>query len=140
MQTTTEQQRTPYFVDPYTVVRYAPCSGVFGTDKYVGDLDGFVDRIIGKWYNIPGNTLVVEPEIHREATENLYPLYIRIRQNRNRLTQAQAGLVLSTLNKTGSIKKGLQVLDAALALSEPAPAVSAEDATRAVGTTETTGP
>lgn len=112
------QKRIPDFGNPDTVVRFAPMSGAFGTNEYLGKPEAFVDRVIGTWYNVRGNTLTVEPDQHREAAKQLFPLYEKLRQNRQRLSQAQAGLVLGTLNKTGSVTKGMQVLEAALTQHE----------------------
>lgn len=102
------------FGDPKTVIKYAPTSGVFGTDAYLGDLEGFVSRVVGKWYNVPGNYLPVESSEHLAFAEALFPLYEQYRTNQHHLTNKDAGAILGCLNQTGSVAQANEKLQAAL--------------------------
>ncbi len=42
------------FANPISVIQRSPTSGVFGTNQFVGDKEGFVQKVLGKWYCNPG--------------------------------------------------------------------------------------
>jgi hypothetical protein len=102
------------FGDPASVIKYAPTTGVFASDEFLGDREGFAVRVISKWYNIPGNTLPVESSEHLARAESLFPLYETIRANGDRL-YGKLGGILGCMNQTGSVSEAKKLLDAALA-------------------------
>ncbi|WP_300500860.1 hypothetical protein [Marinobacter sp.] len=102
------------FSDPSSVVRFAPTTGIFASNEFLKDREGFVSRVLGKWYNVKGNTLTIEPETHENEAEALFDLYVDIRSNAAKLSRTGLGLILGTLNKTGSIDKARKILRAAI--------------------------
>ncbi|APC11464.1 TPA: hypothetical protein ACVNMC_003624 [Klebsiella pneumoniae] len=65
------------FANPISVIQRSPTSGVFGTNQFVGDKEGFVQKVLGKWYCNPGNTIPVESMSHLEQAEKLYDFYVK---------------------------------------------------------------
>lgn len=62
------------FGNPASVVRYAPTTGVFASDQHVGEPERFEARIIGQWYNRPGNSIPCETPRHISVAGELYDL------------------------------------------------------------------
>ncbi len=58
------------FANPISVIQRSPTSGVFGSNQFVGDKEGFVQKVIGKWYCTPWNTIPVESMSHWSRRRN----------------------------------------------------------------------
>lgn len=102
------------FANPASIVRYAPTTGAFASDRYVGDPEGFEARVVGQWYSRPGNSIPCETPQHISVAGELYDLYLDVRANAHRLNNTAMAMILSVLGKTGSVSKASQVLKAAL--------------------------
>lgn len=101
------------FGDPKSVVKYAPTTGVFASDVFLGDSEGFVNKLIFKWFNIPGNTIPSETSEHLAQAEALFPLYETIRANSDRL-HGKMGPILGKMNQTGCVAETQSILDSVL--------------------------
>lgn len=99
------------FANPISVIQRSPTSGVFGSNLFVGDKEGFVQKVIGKWYCTPGNTIPVESMSHLEQAEKLYDFYVKYLQVKEK-TSVNLGLVLHKLYSTGSIQEAEIALEA----------------------------
>lgn len=97
------------FGNPISVIQLAPTSGVFGSSALVGDKEGFVQKVLSKWYCNPGNTVPVESMRHIEMVEQLYDFYLKYRDLSEKSSR-NLGPVLHTLYRTGSIKEAEAVL------------------------------
>lgn len=74
------------FANPISVIQRSPTSGVFGTNQFVGDKEGFVQKVLGKWYCNPGNTIPVESMSHLEQAEKLYDFYVKYLQVKEKIS------------------------------------------------------
>lgn len=105
------------FANPTSVIQYSPTSGVFGSSQFVGDKEGFVQKVIAKWYCNPGNTIPMETMAHLEQAEKLYDFYVKYLRVKEE-TSANLGVVLHKLYSTGSIGAAEEELNTIAARTE----------------------
>ncbi|WP_426575604.1 hypothetical protein ACP179_01785 (plasmid) [Xenorhabdus stockiae] len=98
---------------PNSVVRISPTTGVFANSNFVGDKEGFVQKMITKWYCHPQNNFGMDSVTHLELAEDLYEFYIRYRQEADKHSTG-FGSVLCILYRTGSIKEAETELNSVL--------------------------
>jgi hypothetical protein len=100
------------YSQPCSVIRVAPRSGIFASSSYIHDQQGFIAKVLGKWFCERANTLAGETPQHLQAAESLFDFYIKYR------IRADAGCgglgsVLGELIETGSISCALDALNVA---------------------------
>jgi hypothetical protein len=98
------------FQNPISVIQRSPMSGVFGTSAFKYDKQGFIERVIGHWYCIQGNTLPVESQRHIDCASELFEFYVAFRDNVEKGFRAK-GKVLHELYKTGSVKNAKALME-----------------------------
>lgn len=87
---------------PTSVIRLSPMSGVFASDRYLGNPSAFQDALLGFWGTQRNNTIPVAPDAHEDAADSAYPFYEAYRQA-DHAGVARLGEPLAALGKTGDI-------------------------------------
>lgn len=98
------------FKNPISVIQRSPMCGVFGTSTFTDDKEGFVERVLGHWYCIQGNTLPCESARHTACAEELFAFYVAFRA-RVECGFTAKGRVLLHLYQTGNVRDSLLLLD-----------------------------
>lgn len=98
------------FQNPISVIQRSPMSGIFATSTFKSDKQGFIDRVIGYWYRINGNSLPVESQRHIDCASELFDFYVVFRDKVDKGFSAK-GQVLHELYKTGSVKNARALLE-----------------------------
>lgn len=98
------------FSNPISVIQRSPMSGVFATSTFKSDKEGFVERIIGHWYCIKGNTLPLESQRHLDCASELFDFYVTFREKVEQGFNSK-GRVLRELYQTGIVKNAKALLE-----------------------------
>ena len=68
-----------FFEKSESIYRAAVMSAVFAKSDFLFDKQGFVNKVIGFWYNMPGNSCQPYPELEEKA-DDLHFIYTVYRE------------------------------------------------------------